>query len=158
SGQRLFVLSGSSLIAGGIAGVVAHVLHLQYHPTNPAQVAPYVTKNEPVHLLLFAAVLLVLLGLPGLLARQHERTGVFGLAGFIHVYFGLVCGEWMHCVVEIGIYLSMVDQVANDMVAVIDRMYGGGSPYAYLEMMGGWILLLGVLMLGISMLVAGVFP
>ena len=111
SGHKLLVLSGSSLIAGGIAGVVAHVLHLQYHPTNPAEVLPYVMRSEPVHLLLFAAVFLVVLGLPGLVVRQHDRTDVFGLAGFVLVYFGLVCGEWMHCVLEIGIYPAMAHQV-----------------------------------------------
>ena len=156
--RTLYVLSGISLIIGGTAGVVAHILHLQYHPTYPEQVLPYVTKSEPVHVLLFAAVLLVLLGLPGLLIRQHERAGVLGLLGFALVYFGLMLAEGLHCVLEFGIYPAMAHKIPNEMIGVVNHMYESGSPYAHFEMAGGALLLLGVLILGISMLVARVFP
>jgi len=155
--RTLFVLSGVLLIAGGIGGVVAHVLHLQYHPTHVSQIMPYVSKSEPVHVLLFASVLLVMLGLPGVLIRQHEKTGVVGLIGFVFVYFGLMFGEGLHCVLEFGIYPAMAKQVPNEMISVIDQMYHG-SPYAFLEVGGSGLLLLGVLMLGASMLKAGILP
>ena len=158
SGHVLFRFSGGALILGGISGVLAHILHLQYHPSNPAEVLPYVSKSEPVHVLLFAAVLLVLLGLPALLVRQHEKTGILGLTGFVLLYFGLVCGEWLHCILEIGVYPAMAHVMPNDMVTVVNWMYEGRSPYAVLEFVGGWFLLVGVLITGISMLKSGIFP
>lgn len=85
SGRALFRLSGVALITAGIGGAIASVVHLQYHPPKPAEVLLYVSKSEPVHALLFAAILLVLLGLLGLLIRQQEKTGAGGVAGFILV-------------------------------------------------------------------------
>jgi hypothetical protein len=157
SGHTILRLSGGFLVLGGVSGVTAHILHLPYHPTKPAEVLPYVTKSEPVHVLLFAAVLLVLLGLPGLLVRQSEKIGAGGLIGFVLVYFGLMLAEGIHCVLEMGIYPAMARQIPNDIIAVVDRMYGG-SPYSYLENVGGGLLLLGILLLGISMLIASTLP
>ena len=158
SGQVLFRLSGGTLIAGGVSGVIAHFLHLQYHPSQPSEVLPYVSKSEPVHALLFAAVLLVLLGLPALLVRLREKIGIVGFAGFVLLYFGLVFGEWLHCILEIGIYPALAHVVPNDMIAVVNRMYEGRSPYALLEFVGGWLLLAGALIVGISMLDSHIFP
>jgi hypothetical protein len=46
--------------------------------------------NIPVHLALYAAVILIALGLPGLYARQAERARVVGLIGTVLLFFGLV--------------------------------------------------------------------
>src|SRR5262245_36286295 len=131
--RKVMVLSGVSLIAGGTAGIVAHILHLQYHPAHPAELLPYIAKSEPVHVLLFAAVLLVMFGLPGLVAPQGEKsTTLVGLAGVVLVFFGLMFGEGMHCVLEFGIYPAMAHSVPNEIIGIIDKMYAG-SPYSYLE-------------------------
>lgn len=153
-----FVLSGSSLIAGGVAGVLAHTLHLQYHPSNAFEVLPYVTKSEPMHALLFAAVFLVSFGLPAVLFRSPAKLGILGLAGVVLLYFGLVFGEWLHCVLEIGIYPAMAHVAPNDLIPTVNRMYEARSPFAYLEFVGGWLLLLGALILGLWMLIQRPFP
>jgi len=155
--RKVMVLSGVSLIAGGTTGIVAHILHLQYHPTHPAEVLPYIAKSEPVHLLLFAAVLLLMFGLTGLVARQGEKSGLVGLVGVVLVFFGLMFAEGMHCVLEFGIYPAMAHSVPNEIIGIIDKMYAG-SPYSYLETAGSLILLLGAFTLGISILRAGVLP
>jgi len=61
SQKRLYRLGSLALILGGTLATTAHALHLE-EPPDPAQLAHYAHLSQPIHLLLFAGGLLVLLG------------------------------------------------------------------------------------------------
>jgi hypothetical protein len=48
----------------------------------------------PVHLLYFATLILTLLVLVGILARQLRQAGRLGLAGFLVAFFGTSMSCW----------------------------------------------------------------
>jgi hypothetical protein len=79
-------LSGAALLAGGVLGVAVPAAH-------PAHGPAYYTDpmTAPVHVLLFVAVLLVSLGLPGLVGAQPERLRPWSAAGAALVFVG----EWL---------------------------------------------------------------
>jgi hypothetical protein len=89
STPTLFRLNGISLLLGGLLGAIAVALH-PVEMTDPTSV--------PVHLALYAAVMLVALGLPGLYARHAARTGPLTLIGTVAVFLGLVFADPIHSV------------------------------------------------------------
>jgi hypothetical protein len=75
--------SGLLAIAAGVSTVLAPLLH----PESP-QSAAWV----PVHLLYFATLVVILLVLVGILARQLGRAGRLGVAGFLVAFVGTAMG------------------------------------------------------------------
>jgi hypothetical protein len=71
--------SGLLAIAAGASTILAPLVH----PESP-QSAAWV----PVHLLHFATLVIILLVLVGILARQFRRAGRLGLAGFLVAFVG----------------------------------------------------------------------
>ena len=71
--------SGLLAIAAGTSTVLAPLVH----PESP-QSAAWV----PVHLLYFATLMVILLVLVGILARQFRRAGRLGVAGFLVAFVG----------------------------------------------------------------------
>jgi hypothetical protein len=100
-------MSSSSLIRlGGLAALVGFVLmdilEVVYQFAFPDTVAKSVTGASNtwfvVNLLYTIALLICLLGLVGLYARQAEQTGVLGLIAFLMTFFGLallLAWEWV---------------------------------------------------------------
>jgi hypothetical protein len=82
-------LSGVALLLGGLVAIVA----LIFHPSDIA--AP---RSAPAHVALYAAVMLVLLGLPGLGAAIARRSRVLGLSGMVLLFFGLAFEDPLHSV------------------------------------------------------------
>lgn len=77
--STLFRLSGAALIAAVPLWIAGTLLH---PPT--AELADIVGSSQSLsHALDAAAVVLVLIALPGLYAHHAARTGVLGLAGFV---------------------------------------------------------------------------
>jgi hypothetical protein len=81
--SALIRASGISAILGGIGFVLFPLLH----PNHDA--AGYTSWIwVPAHMLPNVGAILVLFGLVGLLARQLERAGRLGVAGFVVAFFG----------------------------------------------------------------------
>ncbi len=79
SSAQLLRLSGLALVLALPLQIIGFALH------PPSEAVPDVLKATygPAHLVLLASWVLILLGLPGLYARQAERAGKLGLIGFI---------------------------------------------------------------------------
>src|SRR5689334_22898103 len=85
SSTTLYRLSGISLFWGG--GLIA--FGYIFHPAdNPAYLATLAMIL--VHLMIFFGVFLLLLGWIGMYARQSSRAGIWGLAGMLLLFFGLL--------------------------------------------------------------------
>jgi hypothetical protein len=140
----LFRLSGISMLLGGVLGTVAVALH-------PANMTDAV--NIPVHLALYTAVMLVALGLPGFYARQAERAGVLGLIGTAALFLGLVFADPIHSVLE----FTVIPVLASNPAA---RPILDGPPPGLMEplMVAIPVLLIGLVLLAIASLRAGIFP
>lgn len=157
SSTTLFRLSGLSLVLGGLLSV----LYLFIHPDESGLAYYRHAMTAPAHLVGFVAVLLVLLGLPGLYARQVGRAGILGLAGTILIFFGLAVLDVTH---------NVVDATVTPALATIpdaEPLLAAGGPFeealqsgmqGTLVGVGGPMLLLGLVLLGIATLRAKVLP
>ncbi len=79
SPRTLFRLSGLALLLALPLQVVGFVLH----PPTEEVVDVLKSTYGPSHIVLFVSWVFVLLGLPGLYARQAHRARLLGLAGFV---------------------------------------------------------------------------
>jgi hypothetical protein len=114
------------------------------------------------HLVGFVSVLLILLGLPGLYARQAERARILGLFSTLLVFFGLAMVDAMHMIIDSAVtpaLASIPDAAAPLLVQ--------GGPWeeamqrglqGTLVAAGGPMLLLGLIVLGVSVAWADVLP
>jgi hypothetical protein len=93
SSTTLYRLSGLSLFWGGGLIALGYILH---PADNPAYLAT--STMILVHLMIFFGIFFLLLGLIGMYARQSSRAGVWGLAGMLLLFFGLLMLEMPHAV------------------------------------------------------------
>lgn len=152
----LYRLSGLSLALGGLFGSAAHILH-PVTPSDPGALLHYAHVSEPAHLLLFLGVILVLLGLPGLLARQSPRAGLTGLAGFLFLFFGLLFADMLHCILEFSILPVLARSVPYATFSIVEATYSA-TPLALLQNIGQLLVFLGIPLMAYSIYRARVFP
>ena len=154
--KMLYRLSGVSLLLGGALGALAQLIH-PADPQGPADWPQYAQAGQPLHLMLYFAVMLVLLGLPGMYARQSDKTGLAGLAGFLLLFFGLPFVDLIHSVINFSILPSVVAQAPDQAMDVINAAIADPA-WAILQSLGFPLLGLGVIITGITTIRARVFP
>src|SRR5690349_20188249 len=87
--SALMRLAGASAVAAGLCFMIIGM----FHPENvPSAVTTATWVNA--HIAAFALGFFGLFGMAGLYARQAEKTGWLGLAGFVlfSIWMTLVCG------------------------------------------------------------------
>lgn len=94
SSTTLYRLGGISLVWGGGLTALGYILHPA--GDNPADLVN--PLQVPVHLMIFFGILLLVLGLISMYARQSSRVGVWGLVGVLLLFFGLLMNEMPHSV------------------------------------------------------------
>ena len=150
-------LSGLALILGSALGMYAQL----FHPADPetaADLPRYAQAGMPIHLLLYFGVMLILLGLPALHARQSDKTGALGLAGFLLLFFGLPLVDLIHSVVFANVLETLVAGTSPDQALALLTTAFSTQPWVTLEMLGNPLLGLGILLFGIATIRARVFP
>lgn len=135
-------LGGLALIVGGLLASTAHVLHIEA-PTDPGQLAHYAHLSQPIHLLLFAGGLLVLLGWFGQFAFQSDRCGVVGLLAFLSLFFGILFADLLHCVLEFSIFPLLIASVPYATPVLAENVYRS-TPFALLQNAGQILVMVGV--------------
>jgi hypothetical protein len=124
--------SGPLAVAAGASMVLAPILH----PDDPGS-ALWV----PVHLLSFATLIVVLLVLVGVFARQLPRTGLLGLAGFLAAFVGTA----------MMLMEGREHLFSND--------FGQGTPVGLWQLIAtSFVFSVGYVMLGVATYRAGVLP
>lgn len=155
SSTMMFRLSGLSLLLGGLL----HLIYLFTHPQSSG-LAYYADPATAIsHLVGFASVLLILLGLPGLYARQAGRVGTLGLVGTLLVFFGLAMVDGTHMAIDLAVTpaLAVIPEAAPLLASggPLEEALQSGMQGTLISV-GGPMLLLGLILLGISTLRAGV--
>jgi len=140
--REFYRLGGLALIVGGLLAATAHVLHIEA-PTDPARLAHYAHVSQPIHLLLFAGGVLVLLGWFAQFALQSVRSGVFGLLGFLTLFFGILLADILHCVLEFSIFPLLIASVPYATPALAENVYRS-TPFALLQNAGQVLVVIGV--------------
>ncbi|MDP9477293.1 MAG: hypothetical protein M3R38_16700 [Actinomycetota bacterium] len=151
SSPTLFRLSGLALLLGAILAIVAIVGH---NAVRQASEFADITNSPSVTFvrLLMVGALLVIIGLPGLYARQAERAGVLGLLGFVMTFVGLLFAD----VVMTANYGFIMPKIAatSEGRALIES----GLPDPGFMMLVFPMILIGLLLLGIGIVRAKVLP
>jgi hypothetical protein len=155
--QNLIRWSGPAAIAAGLSYALVGVFH-------PPNVVASVTTTAwlIVHVLAMATSIFGLLGLSGLYARQAEKSGWLGLAGYLllSLWLALVLG---FAFVEVFI-LPALATVAPTFVASWLAMFNGGDSAINLGslptlwLLTGPIYILGGLLFGIATFRARILP
>jgi hypothetical protein len=110
SPQTLYRLSGASLFLGGLMGTIA----LLVHPGTPTvdTLNDYVRVSQPIHILLFFGIVLIILGLPGVYVRQSGKTKVLGLISMLLLVFGDVLVDLPHTSIEFAAFPALAANAA----------------------------------------------
>jgi hypothetical protein len=151
-------VSGATLLAGGVLGAAVPAAH-------PAHGPAYYTDplTAPVHLLLFFAVLLVSLGLPGLVAAQPERLRPWAALSATLVFVG----EWLldgtHGIVDGAVLPALVSHGDVGSAHGATRGIGlaetlGAGPLGTLVDVGVPVMIAGCIALGVVLARGRVVP
>lgn len=150
SGLALMAAFLLSLTGGLLHPIVGHESHStasMAHPVFPV-----------AHLLVFLGGAFLLIGLPGLYARIAPRAGILGLLGFALYFLAnatIVQGFAAH---EAFVAPVLASDPATSGVLEADGALAPSAPFALLQGVGGVALMLGMLLLGISIVRSGIFP
>lgn len=154
SSTTLFRLSGIVLILAAMLGIVANVATTLMFPDTSPTVPPSAVMSAawgPVWIMSFISGVFFLFGLVGLYLRQAQRAGFVGLLGFVLTFLGFL----FPYVVAGFFFMSVLPYLAPRGSTVIQDSF---SMVALFGLGGGILLFLGTMLLGISIIRAGVFP
>src|SRR5215472_13037816 len=115
-------LAGLALIVGGVLAAISHTYHLE-PPSDPAQLAQYARVSQPIHLLLFAGGILVLLGWSGQYGLHCSHSGFTGLFAFLCIFLGILFGDVLHCILEFSVFPVLSSSVPYAVPALASATY-----------------------------------
>jgi hypothetical protein len=148
----------------GLAAIVAGILFVVIQPIHPPDTLASVTTGAwaAVHYLTIATFVLFLIGISGIYARQVEKVGWLGLAGFLML--GL---EMIIILAYTSVEAFVLPLVATEAPSFTHGFLGIFAGHASevglgvlpsLWLVSGALILLGCLSLGIATLRAGILP
>ena len=153
----LFRWAGVSAMAAGLGFIIVGM----FHPVNVPSAVPTATWVN-VHIVAIAMCFFGLFGMAGLYARQAERSGWLGLAGFVllSIWMGLVMGFSF-------VEAFILPQLAAAFPAYVEGFLGmfAGAPSEIdfgilpaLWQISGPMFIAGPLLFGIATFRAGILP
>lgn len=153
--QILYRWSGVVLLVGGLLCLVSSTLSAFIIPgTNPT---PGQILSAPwflFEILLYAGLLLLVLGLPGGYLRQSGRAGMLGFAGFLLLLLGILF-TWAFASARVVIWPYFAQSAPS---LLPSGNQGPALGFILWIMIPIVFLILGEILLGISILRTGVFP
>jgi hypothetical protein len=158
SHKTLNRLSGLALMAAFLLSLAGGLLHpIVGHESHSA--ASISHPGFPVaHLLVFLGGAFLLIGLPGLYARIAPKAGILGLLGFALYFLANATIVQGFAAYEAFVAPVLASDPATSGALAPDGALASSAPFALLQGLGGVALMLGMLLLGISIVRSRVFP
>jgi hypothetical protein len=154
SANTSYRLSGAALLLGAALSIANLVIQGWFLAgTDMATILGQLdfTSNE----LAVVGGIFVLLGLPGMYARQAERAGILGLLGFVLVWYVTLMQSVLLPFGNLTVMSEMVAHLVPQKLEIIMTAPPVWGPFFMLSMVGQVV---GTLLLAIAILRAGVFP
>ena len=153
STSSLYRLSGIILIIAAVLTVVSNIALTLFFPNSSPTVPPSDVLSalwSPIGIVGFVGGVLLLFGLVGLYLRQAKSAGIVGLLGFLLTFLGFLFAS-----IVAGFFLSVLPYLATKGSSAIQDGFSTVAPFG---LGGGVLLFLGTIVLGISIIRAGIFP
>jgi hypothetical protein len=151
--ETLYRVSGWAVMVGAMVGATTTAIELITSPYNLYGSALWL--NPWVHLAKYLALIVLIVGLPGVFVRQREHAGKLGFISLAAMCLGLAAAGVPYNVVEWSVDPALGQQEA---AIALDNIYGTGSIWLVLGMPGFLAFLLGYLIFGIATLRAKILP
>jgi hypothetical protein len=143
SSTTLYRFSGLGLLIGGLFALIGALIQgVNDNPLGPVWV--------PTAVLLMIGEMLLLAGLPGMYARQADKTGTLGLVGFILFFFGALMQAGAGRVTDL-FFLPWLLQNAPHLASA------GPPTIGIYFLLAGLLSVVGGILLGIATIRAGIF-
>ena len=153
SSTILYRLSGIILLLGAAVSVIAGLMTLFFNHNYTASLSTFQSPLwSTYYSLFFVALALILLGLPALYLRQAGRRG--GVLGLVGVFL-IVLGNFL-LMAMIGYFVSILPLLAAKAPQVINAAFESG--FGIFPLGGTAFGLIGLILLGIAVIRARVFP
>ncbi len=158
SHKTLDRLSGLALMGAFVLSLAGGLLHPIFgHESHSATSISH--PGFPVaHLLVFLGGAFLLVGLPALYARIAPRAGILGLVGFALYVLANATIVQDFAAYEAFVAPVLASDPATRGALDPDGALASSAPFALLQGLGGVALMLGMLLLGISVVRSRVFP
>jgi len=98
-----FKLAGIALTLGGLLAGICHIFSFE-SSEEVSHLAKYACFAEPIQLVLFASLLMVLLGWSEQYSLQSSDSGIMEHAAFACLFLGILCGDLLHCTLEFSVF------------------------------------------------------
>jgi len=117
-----FKLAGVALTLGGLTAATCHVFAFEASE-EVSHVAKYARFAEPIYLVLFSSVLLVLLGWSEQHSLQLSDSGRVGPVSFVCLFLGIICGDLLHCILELSVFPVLGSMVPYALPGIAEATY-----------------------------------
>jgi hypothetical protein len=136
-----FRLAGIALILGGITAGICHLFSFE-SSSDVSHLAQYACFGEPVHLLLFVSLILVLLGWFEQYSLQTPDSGITGFAAFVCLFLGILWGDLLHCILEFSVFPVLGSIVPYALPGIAEATYHSAA-LGNLILAGRYLMLIG---------------
>jgi hypothetical protein len=86
-------------------------------------VAKYACFAEAIHLVLFASLLMVLLGWSEQYSLQSSDSGIMQPVAFVCLFLGIICGDLLHCILEFSVFPVLGSIVPYALPGIAEATY-----------------------------------
>jgi len=111
-----------ALILGGLTAGMCHLFNFD-SPMQVNQIGDYPRFAEPVHLVLFMAGMLSLLGWFGRYSLQDSDSRMAGGVAYVCLFPGILCGDLLHCILEFSVFPVLGSMVPYALPGITEATY-----------------------------------
>jgi hypothetical protein len=115
-------LAGTALTLGGLMAGTCHILGLE-SSAEVSHLAKYACLAEPIQLVLFASLLMVLLGWSEQYSLQSSGSGIMQSVAFVSFFLGIICGDLLHCILEFSVFPVLGSIVPYALPGIAEATY-----------------------------------